>query len=117
LPCMPAVDKGIEDWHFQNLWVRFEFYHQNILFFKEISLKDFAAIKIWSGWNFDVTDPRVYSTHYNGGLQPKLLQTELADKGNRLYRIQLGACLVCQKFYKIVQILRHIESLDIYMKH
>jgi len=19
LPCMPAVDKGIEDWHFQNL--------------------------------------------------------------------------------------------------
>ena len=33
LPCMPAVDKGIEDWHFQNLWVRFEFYHQNILSF------------------------------------------------------------------------------------
>ena len=53
-------------------------------------MKDFVSIKIWSDWNFDVTDPRVYSTHYNGGLQPKYLQTELADIGNRLYRIQLG---------------------------
>jgi len=29
----------------------------------------------------------------------------------------IGSCLVCRKFYKIFQILRHIESLDTYMEY
>jgi hypothetical protein len=37
--------------------------------------------------------------------------------GNTQAPRQLGAGLVCKKFCKIFQILRHIESLDTYMKH